>query len=372
MLTWIELSASNFNFNIDQFRRHIGEKSLLMPVIKANAYGHGLAEIGTLADKHPAVNKLCVASLSEALDLRHFGITKPIVVLSYFDRDENKIRAAIEQNIALPLFSREEGEYLRKVGERLGITIPVHVKIDTGTSRIGVRHDAIEEILPLVLHAKTLRLEGTWTHFASSEENEEFTMVQLERFTAVLDKFAAVGVNPGLRHAACTAATMLLPVTHLDAVRVGIGIYGVYPSSTTKTVLPLKPVLSLHTRLIQTKRVAEGTAVGYGQTHVFRKSGILGVLPVGYADGFDRRFSNKGLVLINGKRFPVRGRVCMNLTMVELTGMPEIQAGDEVILLGSSGNETISAGDWAELQGNTLSYEVISRLGAHIPRIIST
>lgn len=373
MLTWIKLNAEAFHRNLLTFRRHIGKEVRLMPVIKSNAYGHGLLEIARLCDREETVDRLCVASLEEALRLIQVGIRKPIIVVSFFELDEMTVAEALQTgNIAFPIYCLEQAVFLSKIGKNFKKNALVHIKIDVGTSRLGIPPEAAVNFFQKIRALPHLTIVGVFTHFSSSEEDKNTTFKQSNLFHGTLEKLSEAGFNPLLRHSACSASTVLYKETHENAIRPGIGIYGISPSAAVGRALKLFPVLSFHTRIIQTKVVAAGTAIGYGQTYRAPKKMTIATLPIGYYDGFDRGFSNNGSVLIQGVKCPVRGRICMNLTMVEIpqTIASRVKIGEEVVLLGKQKKEEISAYDWA-LKLDTIPYEVLARLGSHIPRIIS-
>lgn len=374
MLTWIEINATAFRANLKAFHRNVGDEVRLMPVIKSNAYGHGLLEIAALCDLEISVDRLCVVGLTEALHLIRGGIKKPVVVLSFFDYDKKDVSEAIlSDKIAFPVYSLEQARFLSKVAVSTNKKVLVHLKIDTGTSRLGIRPDEAEIFVKKMKAMPNLELEGVFSHFSSSEENKKVTFDQERIFRSTINALGKAGHSFPLRHIACSASTMLYDATHENSVRPGVGIYGIFPSNNTKRAMKLTPVLSFHTRIIQIKTVEKGTAIGYGQSYIVRKKTTIATLPIGYFDGFDRGFSNIGQVIIRGVKCPVRGRVCMNLTMVEIPPALalKIKTGEEVVLIGKQKKADISANDWAKKLG-TISYEVLARLGAHIPRIISS
>ncbi len=342
-----------------------------MPVIKANAYGHGFLEIASILAKSKAVDRLCVASLTEALTLISAKILqKQIIILSFYDLDEAALAIAVRNNVVFAVYSSEQADFLNTLALRLNKKVNVHVKIDTGTSRVGVLPQEALSFVKKLQKYSSLTLEGVWTHFAASESNAKFTKQQLQSFNEVQQTLQPLLPRTTLWHTSCTAATLLHPNAKKTAVRVGIGLYGLYPSSSTKRLVELRPVLSWYTRLIQVKKVAAGTPIGYDSTYRTQRPTTLGIIPVGYYDGFDRRFSNRGFVLIQGKRCRILGRICMNLSMIDLTDLPQKpKAGDRVTLIGKEKRGSITADDVAQLAG-TIHYEIVDRINPQLPRIV--
>ena len=261
--------------------------------------------------------------------------------------------------------------FLEEVASERAYTARIHIKLDTGTSRVGIEpSEAVSWCKAVQKKCTHLRIEGIFSHFSSSEENQRVTKEQHSLFTSTVQTLEAAGIVPELKHIACSASTLLAKYSHENAVRPGIALYGLHPSRATQKMGTLYPVLSFKTKVIAVKTFKKGTAIGYGQTYITPRTTTIVTLPVGYFDGFDRGFSNRGQVLVHGVLCPVRGRVCMNLTMVEVPKniALRVKVGDEVVLLGKQKKAYITADDWAK-KLDTISYEVVTRLGAHIPRI---
>jgi alanine racemase len=245
------------------------------------------------------------------------------------------------------------------------VTLDVHLKIDTGMGRLGLRAGEPDIWLPKL---KALRIAGVFSHFSTAESVDgDYTKKQLEVFTGVVTRLRAAGMT-ALFHFANSAATITQPAAYFDMVRPGIMLYGAYPSPAMAQQIVLKPVLSWHTKILQLKKVPAGTSISYGQTFVTKRESLIATLPVGYADGYQRVLSNRGEVLVRGKRAPVAGRVCMDLTMLDVTDIRNVQQGDEVVLLGRQGNAEITADEMAAW-ANTISYEIFTSIGARVPRI---
>ncbi|MBI4994582.1 alanine racemase, partial [Candidatus Peregrinibacteria bacterium] len=245
-----------------------------------------------------------------------------------------------------------------------------HLKIDTGAARIGFLPNDLLKNAGLLKKLNNLEIEGVFSHFASSEENKRFTQTQLRIFNQTILKLSKQGINPSLKHIACTAATLALPSSQHNAIRLGIGFYGLFPSRQIKkmNVIKLKPALSWHARLIQVREIPKKTLIGYGGAYQTRRKTQLGIIPVGYWDGLDRRFSNCGQVLFKGKKCAILGRICMNLTMIDLTGL-NAKTGDKITLIVRQGKAEITADDLAQ-KINTINYEVVTRINPQIKRII--
>lgn len=342
-------------------------------VVKGNAYGHGIVEVARAVE--PFSHRLCVYSIEEAAMLRDAGITRPIFVMGPVqsaDLDEARARKA---EIAL----WDTGSYLRAVidsARKRGERVPVHVKINTGTTRLGLEphdaHDAIEDYLRL----PEIELTGVFSHLAAAEElDSPFTLGQLDAFTRALQPVEELLRNNNahpIRHIAASAAAMLWPQTRLDMVRIGIALYGLWPSPQTRVAMngakfDLQPALSLHSSLAAVRSVEAGTPVGYGGSYHAPKRTRIGVVPLGYADGIPRLLSNRGAFLVGGERCPIVGRVCMNMTMIDLAAVPAAKPGDEVTLIGRQEAGEVTADEWGEW-AETINYEIVTRLPAELPR----
>lgn len=343
-------------------------------VVKGNAYGHGIVEIARTVE--PLAHRLCVYSLQEAAVLRDAGIARPIFVMGPVEsRDLDEARA---RKVEIALW--DTGSYLRAVVEsarRRGERVPVHVKINTGTNRLGLEPQDAPEALEDYLRLPELEIAGVFSHLAAAEElDSPFTLGQLETFNRALqtadELLQAKGIHP-LRHIAASAAAMLWPQTRLDMVRIGIALYGLWPSPQTRLAMngarfDLQPALSMHSSLAAVRRVEPGTPVGYGNSYHAPKRTRIGVIPLGYADGIPRLLSNRGAFLVGGGRCPIVGRVCMNMTMIDLEAAPAAKPGDQVTLLGRQEHEEVAADDWAQW-AETINYEIVTRLPAELPRL---
>ncbi len=377
-LTWVEISESAYAGNLRFFRQKIGERVELAVVVKANAYGHGWEPIARLATAHGA-DSFCVHSLEEALNLRRAGFQQNVLVMSHVPLV--RMEEAVQGGFRLVVFNREDLAELDAVSRRLQQTVSVHLKLETGTYRQGIDSESLPGFLEAIRRMPLVRLEGVYTHFANIEDttSHEYAQYQLQRFRELAAFIRRHGFPRFKMHTACSAAVLLFPETHFDMVRLGISQYGLWPSRETFLSYKirftengedvLRPVLSWKTRVVQIKDVPARSYIGYGCTYQTTRPSRIAILPVGYADGYDRRLSNQSYVLIRGKRAPVRGRICMNLTMVDVTDIPEVQLEDEVVLIGRQGAEQIRAEHLAALIG-TINYEVVTRINWNIPRIV--
>lgn len=361
------------------FRRLLtGSSTAMMAVVKSNAYGHGSEEVAKMLQTD-GIRWFGVASFSEARHLRDHGIRHRILVLSYIDDPDLQTVCTIakQQNITLPIYTIEMARTLSRVAVHAGITLTVHIKVDTGTTRLGFTPQELLGVYPTLSKLRGLRIEGIFTHFADAENiATTFTDRQLSQLLRVHQQLNTDKHSIPLIHAACSAATLHNPNSRLHMVRLGIALYGLNPlesSATYRQRVPkwfsLQPVLSWKTTVLQVHSIHAGTTVGYGRTFMAKKPSRIATLPIGYADGFDRGLSNIGSVLIKGKRAPVVGRVCMNLTMVDVTHIPHVKAGDEVVLIGKQGSARITAVEMADLL-NTIHYEVVTRIHPDILRTV--
>lgn len=369
MLTWLEIDRSALDHNLKEFRRVIGSKTKLMAVVKSNAYGHGFWEVSKFCDANKNVDWLAVVNLDEALLLRKNKIKKPILILSFFELAKLKKQPAIFfKNVSFPVYDLKTAQELNQLASQKGIRIKIHLKIDVGTSRIGfLAKDLL--YLKTLKSFKSLYFEGLFSHFAASEENQNYTKKQLKIFNQIIAELKKQGIDPPFKHIACTAASLTTPASHFNAIRLGLGLYGLWPSPQTKkrNGLTLKPALSWQTRLIQVKKIPAGAPIGYGCAYIAQRPIRLGIIPVGYWDGLDRKLSNCGQVMIKDKKCAILGRICMNLTMIDLTNL-KTKTGDKVTLLGKNKKLAITAENLAQ-KINTINYEVVTRINPLLPRI---
>lgn len=370
MLTWVEINAVALRHNLKAWRRLMGDRALIMPVIKANAYGHGLAEVAKICVKDKNADRICVVSLDEALELRKLGIKKPIIVLAIYSLDDSELlKQGIEKKIIFPLYTLEQAKKLGEWGRRLKKKVTVHLKIDIGTSRIGVLPANAAQLCQEIKKFRHLHLEGVFGHFAASEDDRARTKKQWRIFQNTINVLSKQGINFSVKHVACSAASVTFPQASSNAVRAGLGLYGLYPAEKIRQKIFLKPALSWFTTIIQVKNIPKGSKISYGGDYTTKRPTKLAIIPVGYADGYDRSLSNKAFVLIKGKRCPVRGRICMNLAMVDVTAVKGAKTGDRVVLIGKDRQKTVSVDELAKIAG-TINYEIVSRINPTIARIV--
>lgn len=363
--TWVEVDLRAIRHNLREIRKVLQPGVRIMAVVKANGYGHGAVQVARVALEE-GVSFLGVATLEEALALREAGLRCPVLVLGAVPTEAASL--VIKYGIAVAVFSLSQAEILAREAWLQHKEVPIHVKVDTGMGRIGLRRD--DELLTFCRKIREwpLVLEGIFTHFACADEIDKFkTAKQLEVFLRFIRKLEEEGITVPIKHAANSAAALEFPPSHLDMVRVGIALYGYHPRPGAMGIA-LEPALTWKARITQVKRVSPGTPISYGWTYRSAGEEIIATVPVGYADGYRRTLSNRGWVLVGGKRAPVVGRVCMDQFMIRLER--EVPPGTEVTLLGKQGDEAITADDLAGWL-DTISYEVLTSIGSRVPRFYS-
>lgn len=366
--THARIHLQNIRFNIEGIQQAIGSERKILIAVKANAYGHGAVEVSRMAEQI-GVAWLGVATVPEGLQLRAAGIRLPVLKLSHAFPEE--MAAAVENDLTLTVCDRANAETLESVCRVLGRTAAVHLKVDTGMGRIGVTPEAAPELAETIERScPHLRLQGIFTHLPVSDAADPvYTQAQIVGFRATVEAIhAVIGRRVDLVHCSNSGAVLAHPQGWLDMVRPGIMIYGFRPDAETPATIPLKPGLSFLTRISFLKQVEAGTSIGYGRTWVAPERTWIATIPAGYADGFNRLFSNRGRVLIRGRSYPIVGRVCMDQSMVNLGPETDVRVGDEVVLIGRSGDEEISAYEWAD-KLRTITYEVMCQINARVPRV---
>jgi alanine racemase len=376
LFNWIEIDRSALVSNLAGFRDRIKKDCALMPMVKANAYGHGLLETTGVVSESGA-DWLGVHSLEEGAALRDAGATLPILVVGYVPIAD--LEEALRRDLRLTIYNLESVIRLADICRKSGLRARCHIKLETGTNRQGVSAEEAVTLAGKIGESAGLELEGVSSHYANIEDTTDhsYARFQLGIFRKALAALEAAGFEVPVRHFSCSAAALLFPETHFDMVRIGIGMYGLWPSRETYVSclqahaggVTLRPVLSWKARVAQIKSVSKGARIGYGGTFKTGRASRLAVVPVGYYDGYSRSLSNVSHVLIRGERAPLRGRVAMNFFVVDVTDIPGVELEEEVILIGSSGNDCVTAEDLAAWEG-TISYEVLARLNPGIPRIV--
>ncbi len=368
--THARVHLGNIRRNLEGIRAQVGPGRKVLIAVKANAYGHGAVEVSRMAEEGRLADWLGVATVPEGLELREAGIRLPILKFSPTFPEE--MAAAVAADITLTVCDRANAELLQAVAAGLGRKAHVHLKVDTGMGRVGVTPGVAPDLALFLERAcPDLALEGVMTHLPVSDEPAQtpYTRAEIGQFRDVAAAIAAaIGREPGLVHCSNSGAVLGHEDAWLSMVRPGVMIYGHYPDPTTPRTIALLPGMSLLTRLSFLKKVARGTSIGYGRTWVAGQDTWIGTLPAGYADGFNRLFSNRGRALLHGRSYPVVGRVCMDQCMIDLGPETEAVPGDEVVLMGRSGNEEITAQEWADVLG-TITYEVTCQINARVQRV---
>lgn len=375
MTSWVEVSRPALTHNLGLFESLVHPSAGILAVVKANAYGHGLELVARHCAAH-GVAMLGVHSAAEISTLRRLNLGVPVLAMGYLAPRE--VAEVVDEHVHVLLSARQVLESLAAHARRLGCPLPVHIKVDTGTNRQGVSPDVAGE-LARAAAARGLAVVGVATHFANIEDTTDhsYALQQLERFRqAVAAVRAAVGEVPWV-HAACSAAALLFRAADFNLVRLGISLYGHWPSKETylswllahgRDGVRLQPALAWRAVVGQVKTVPAGAPVGYGLTFRPTRLSHIAVLPVGYAEGLPRALSNRARVLLHGRTAPVAGRVCMNMTMVDVTDIPAVREGDVATLIGEDGEERITAEELAEHAG-TINYEILARISPLLPRI---
>jgi alanine racemase len=345
-----------------------------MAIVKSNAYGHGMSEIASLCIKAP-VDWLGVNSIEEAIVLRDIGIEIPIFILGYVALQD--LNDAVHYNTRLTVYNPDTVKRLEEIGKKQNRKIPIHIKVETGTNRQGVHGKKLRTLIDLIGNCSSVILEGISTHFANIEDTTDhsYAQYQLDQFRGIEKEHFNQPVP--IRHTACSAAILLFPETYFEMVRAGIAMYGLWPSKQTKVscsmkgkeIPELKPVLTWKTKIAQVKEVSDDAFISYGCTFRTTRASKIAVLPVGYYDGYRRAFSNVSHVLVRGRRAPVRGRVCMNISLADVTDIGNVAPEEEVILLGKQGNEEITADHLASIAG-TINYEIVTGINPTLERRI--
>ena len=364
-----EIDLDAILHNMDAMRGNIAKDTKIMAVIKADGYGHGAVEIAETIEKLDYLYGYAVATVEEGLILRNHGIQKPILILGYVFPDQyvDMIKAGIRPTV----FTKEMAEKLSVAAASIGRDCKIHFAIDTGMSRIGyqVTEEAADEMAQLSKLPHII-VEGIFTHFAKADEKDkEPTYQQIKLFRKMIDMLEERGVSIPIHHCSNSAGIVDIPEANMDMVRAGITLYGMWPSEDVdKTAISLKPALSLVTHVAYVKELPAGRAISYGGTYVTKEPRMIATIPVGYADGYARGLSNKGAVLIHGRRAPILGRVCMDQFMVDVTDIPGTAEGDECMLFGEQEGEILSVEEVSELAGS-FNYEFVCDVGRRVPRV---
>jgi alanine racemase len=379
-ITWAEVDLNAYAHNIKELRRITHPDARLMAVVKANGYGHGATEVAREALQNGA-QWLGVARINEAVQLRKAGLTAPILIFGY--TPPVLADKLIEFDLTQTVYSYDTAEILSAKAHSAGNTIGIHIKVDSGMGRLGLlphaltsppasqdpKKDPVREI-ESIAKLPALEIEGIFTHFATADSaDKSYANKQLSVFLDFLNQLRRAGLEPPIKHAANSAALIDLPDSHMDMVRPGIATYGLRPSNEIKNKeITLKPVMALKSKIIHLKHVPAGFNISYGITYQTEKPTAIATVPVGYADGFNRLLSSRGQMLVHGKRVPIVGRVCMDLTILDVGNLSDVSLEDEVVIFGKQGDESITADEIAS-RLNTINYEIVSTITARVPRV---
>jgi alanine racemase len=363
--TRAEISLAAFRSNIDAVRAYVQPGVSVMAVVKANAYGHGAVRMAAEAVAH-GVERLAVARYHEGIELREGGVTAPILVFEATQVEH--VPTALGYGLDLTIMSRQGLEAVASAGRRSGAPARVHVKVDTGMGRLGVADKQAADLVEQAAREQGVEVIGVYSHFATSEHPDRtFADAQVKRFEAVLEEVRRRKIEVALRHMANSGAIMTLPDAHFDLVRPGIMLYGYPPGHGMHERFPVRPVMSLRSRVSYLKYVDAGVSISYGRNYFTGGRTAIATIPVGYADGYFRPLTNRASVIIRGRRYPVVGTICMDHIMADLGAVTDVQEGDVVTLVGTDGAESISGWDVAEILG-TIPYEVTCAITSRVWR----
>ena len=374
-LTTVEVSKKALKHNLDQLKAILPRGFTLIAVIKASAYGHEMSGVAEAIKEHVAY--MAVATIEDGLTLRKSGINQKLLIMGNVDcTDETLLKEALEKELELSVYNQEMLRALQVSAAETDHSARIHIKVDTGMRRFGVLETEALGFIEKAHKTPAITIQGLFSHLGMADEESGFTDVQEARFRTLQDQLSERGISIPLHHLYNSAGSMRENLIG-NACRIGISLYGLFPSSYCRTQMEtrvpefsLQPVLTWKTRIVQVNRVPKGSLVSYGGIYRTEREETLAILPIGHFDGYDRGFSNKADVLIRGKRCPVVGRVCMNQTVVNVSGVPGAQVGDEVLLLGKAGEEQITAEELAE-KIDTVVYEIVTRINPLLPRVFT-
>ena len=365
-LTWAEVDLDAIAHNARGLKERVGEETELMAVVKANAYGHGAVPVARTALENGA-SRLAVNRTLEGVELRQAGLTAPILILGYSLPGEAE--AIVRWDLTPTVTTVEGALALSAMSDRQGKVTPIHVKVDTGMGRFGLLPDEVVPFVRRISELPGLKLEGLFTHFAVADSADKtYTRRQFGLYMRVVRQLEEAGFTIPLKHVANSAATLDLPEMHLDMVRCGIALYGLRPSDEVEPAIPLRPAMALKSRVARVRTLPPGSSISYGCTYTTTRPTPVALVPVGYGDGYHRLLSNKGSVLIGGKRAPIVGRVCMDQFVVDVTDINGVRQDDEVVIFGCQGKEEISAEEVAALAG-TINYEIVTSILPRVTRV---
>ena len=362
-----EIDLDAIENNVKQIKAQLKPETKLLAVVKADGYGHGAVEVSKICLFNGA-DWLGIATCEEGEALRQANIPVPILILGY--TLESRFETVIENKLTQAVYTYEMAQKLSETAVKMGKTAYIHIKIDTGMGRIGfLPCEESLETIDKIFKLPNVEITGIFTHFSTADETDKtFTKTQFERFLYMTEALEKMGHTGLIRHCANSGAIIDMPELQLDMVRAGIILYGMLPSTEVGDKLKLKPAMSLKTHISYVKNVPADTPIGYGRTYYTDKPSKIATAPIGYADGYSRAFSNKAKVIVNGEYANVVGNVCMDQIMLDVTHIKDIKQGDEVTVMGSSGDKTISAEELAGIS-NTINYEIVCNVGKRVPRV---
>ena len=363
--TFAEIDLGAILYNLHQIRNRVDKDIKIMAIVKADAYGHGMKEVSQ-AVARKGIDYFGVASLDEAATLREAGIKKNIIVLGAILPEE--VEGVLRFNVIQTVSDLAIARLLSQLAQSKKRIIKVHAKIDTGMGRLGVWHKDAVNFVKKLASLKNIKVDGIFTHFPSAEDDKVFTRNQLRDFKSLIEELLRHGIDIPIKHTSNSMAVIDFKDSHMNMVRPGLIMYGLHPRSDLAKKLRLRPALKLKTKVVYVKPVSRGRSISYGRTYVTKKDTNIATIPVGYGDGYSRDLSNRGHVLIKGRRLPIVGRVCMDMSMVDAGRSRTVKPGDDVVLIGKQGKDAVTVEEIARLS-NTIPYEVVCNIGRRVPRI---
>lgn len=364
--TSVIIDTEALKYNFLELKKRVGESTGIMAVVKANAYGHGDVEVARVLEGLGCAF-FGVAIAEEGARLRTGGILSPVIVLGGVY--PGQVKEFFDLDLTPVVFDIDTVRLLDEYAAAMGVTRKVHVKIDTGMGRLGLMPSEVEPFFSALKGLGNIEVEAVLSHFAEAElEDKDFSIGQMGLFTGLLEKIRSMGFSPAYTDMANSAAALDLPDSRFNLVRPGIMVYGSYPAPRFRERIALKPAMKISTRILAIKKVPSGTPISYGRRFVTERESLIAVLPIGYGDGLPRRLTGKGEALVRGRRAPIAGTVCMDLTMCDVTDVPGVRAGDEAVILGAQGTEVITVEEIAEKAG-TISYEIFCNISQRVPRV---
>ena len=370
--TRAEIDLTAFRHNLQNLRKYLDPQTRIMAIVKADAYGHGAVSCARIAVESGAANYLGAGVIEEGIELRENGLNAPILILGSIFPDEAE--DLVRHNLATILCTQPLAQALSKEAEKQDKTVSVHIKVDTGMNRLGISPENLPALLDQVRNLKNLKIEAVSTHFSSADDEDlSVTQAQLEEFQTALTILQKEGVHTPIVHCANTSALFKFPESHFNMVRPGLILYGVLPSPSLRPIIdqgenPFQPVMQWKSQIILLKPIAKNQPVSYSGSFTTQRDSLIATLPIGYADGLHRMLSNKMDVLIRGRRAPQVGNICMDMILIDVTDIPDVQAGDEVVIFGRQGDEMISVEELA-VKGKTIPYEILCSVSKRVPRI---